>query len=252
MKIEIETINCTYLNPQLNEDINSTIIINLEIERIISSQSKNKTQLDVINGIKTELSKFTFLLTGVVLIDFVWFIDAQTRQETDRIGDIDNITKPILDSLIGMDSLLVDDSQIKALYTSWSTKNKSVKNNFLRLEIKYFNDCTIEKNNLFFIQYHSAICTPINIDFNDIQCLYKTKLVLNALTTKRKFAQLFNKVGVSNATEYLTVSNWDFHKTRLSAFSKQIIDIAKFNQLCKANGLTFAALRQLKLLNFNH
>ena len=38
------------------------------------------------------------------------------KQETDKIGDIDNTSKPIQDALIGPSGILIDDAQIAGLY----------------------------------------------------------------------------------------------------------------------------------------
>jgi Holliday junction resolvase RusA-like endonuclease len=236
MKIEIETINCSYTNGYLFDDINSSIKIKLEIENIVSVQSKKNTQEELIKQIKNELSQFTYLITGVVFVDFVWFIDAQKRQETDRFGDIDSITKPILDSLTGKDGVFIDDSQIKALYTFWSSKNHTISNNILLIEIKFLNDNIIDKENLYFIQYHNAMCTPINIDLRDLSSLFGLKVLLNVLKNRRK-----------TGIEYLIVSNWDFHKTRLKSFRKQTININQVNKLCLENGLTFKKLKELRI-----
>ena len=101
------------------------------------------------------------------------------KQETDKIGDIDNISKPIQDALIGPSGILIDDAQIAGLYTSWISRNGIIVDNILRIDIRFNNDNTLLKKNLKFIQYNNAICMPFNIDLNDIISLFAAKVIIH-------------------------------------------------------------------------
>ncbi|MUG92752.1 RusA family crossover junction endodeoxyribonuclease [Scytonema sp. UIC 10036] len=130
MKISTQTENCSYDTQYLiEESADSVIYINLAFEKIVSVQSKKAYKEQICNLIQKELSKFKWIISGSVNIDFTWYLHAVERQETDKVGDIDNITKPILDSLIGPSGVIIDDAQIKALYTYWLSRNELIEDN---------------------------------------------------------------------------------------------------------------------------
>ena len=60
-----------------------------------------------------------FLFTGEIKVEITIFLDEQTVTETDATADLDNFTKSILDALKESDGMMVDDSQIQSLQTSW-------------------------------------------------------------------------------------------------------------------------------------
>jgi len=246
MKIKAETINCDFENHFLiNEMADSKILLTLEMAKIASVQSKKRVKDEVINLIKSELKKFKWIITGSVLVDFVWYLNAIERQETDKIGDIDNISKPIQDALIGPNGVLVDDAQIGGLYSYWMSRNELVSDNILKIEIKFNNDYVLLKKNLKFIQYDKAICMPLNIDYYSIKSLFTTKLLIHSKRKIRKLAKISKDSGV-NVDGTLIRSEWDFHKSRLNGFDRNdILTIDEFNKICLERSLTFSELMKM-------
>ncbi len=168
------------------------------------------------------------------------------KQETDKIGDIDNISKPIQDALIGPSGILIDDAQIAGLYTSWISRNGIIVDNILRIDIRFNNDNTLLKKNLKFIQYNNAICMPFNIDLNDIISLFAAKVIIHSRNKTRNHALKIKERLGSNVDRYLVCSEWDYHKSRLNAFDrKDIMNIEDFNELCFKNGLDFTKIIEL-------
>src|ERR1700761_4816231 len=121
-------------------------------------QSKAVVKQQLIDLLHTEMAKFTWISFGPVWLELTWFINATDRQESDAIGDLDNITKPILDSLTGMQGILVDDTQIKSIYTRWLAKNSATKESILKISIRFINNDVLKKEKLHFVQYHTAMC----------------------------------------------------------------------------------------------
>ena len=247
MKIQVETENCDYENRYLiNQSADSTILLTIELQRIVSVQSKKIAKINIIKLIQSELKKFKWIISGSVLVDFIWYLNSVERQETDKIGDLDNITKPIQDSLIGVNGVLIDDSQIGGLYTYWITRNQLLVDNILKIKIRFNNDYSIWKKNLKFIQYDGAICMPLNVDLADIKSLYTAKLIIDAKINIRSIAKEAKGEG-ANIDNYIVVSEWDYHKSRLNAFQKKdIIRKDEFEQLCIAEGLTTERIREMK------
>lgn len=238
MKINVTTENCdTNSHYLIKESADSKIIITLEIEKIPTVQSKKKAKDIVIQLIQTELKKFKWIISGSVSVDFIWYLNRVEKQETDKIGDIDNISKPIIDSLIGPDGILIDDSQIKGLYSSWISRNQMMIDNILRIEIRFNNDYCFSKMNLKFIQYDKAICVPVNLDLDNIESILLAKATIRLKNFNRKTSTMFKALG-ANVDSYILVSEWDYHRSRLNAFNtSDILTLKKFNSLCKDKGI---------------
>lgn len=242
MLINTETKNCDFDNHYLiNESADSEIIISIEMSKITSLQSRKHARDEITNLIQKELSKFKWIIFGSVWVDFGWYLSAIERQETDAIGDIDNISKPILDALSGESGIIIDDSQIMGLYSFWMSKNDMISDNTLRIQIKFNNDEVLQKENLYFIQYDKAICMAVNMDKTKVDDLYAFKILVNARLKMR------NSSGTIIG-RYLKLSAWDFHRTRLNGFNNdRIMSLDDFNKLCSNHKLSFSKLREIVL-----
>jgi Holliday junction resolvase RusA-like endonuclease len=246
MRITLSTSNCNserwYF---IEESANSEIEIKLEIDKIISVQSRNNRKVEICEAIQDELSKFKWIVAGSVNVEFLWYLNGVERQETDKVGDIDNITKPILDSLTGERGILIDDSQIGSLHTFWQSRNESIAFNVLYLRISINNDYCLLKENLYFIQYSGPVCVPINIDFSDPTSILFALGLLWARRKHRQCAEKIKKVGC-DADRSLVYSEWDIHKTRLHGFDKnQVLSVKCLKQRCYESGFTSKLLKSM-------
>jgi len=224
MKISIVNRNCDFDKHFLiSESTNGSIEIHFCFDRIVTSQSKKKIRESLTQLISRELQKFKWLIVGKVQIEIDWFIDSITKQETDKIGDLDNITKPFLDILCGEDGILVDDSQINSMHTSWTSKNSSVKGNRATLKIYFNNDCAIFKQDLCFFQISEVVYTPINFKLDNKQDVKAIKILLDSIRERRKDSENLNHRDFDIIGQYLIRSEYIFHRTRLNGFSKEKI-----------------------------
>ncbi|MDI9342664.1 MAG: RusA family crossover junction endodeoxyribonuclease [Sediminibacterium sp.] len=239
MKISITNRNCDFDKHYLiEESADSSIEIEIEFERIVTVQSKKSIQDSVTRNILTQLKNYKWLIIGKSQIEMHWFIDSVEKQETDKIGDLDNITKPILDALIGKNGILIDDSQINSIHTTWTTKNALRKDNVVRLIIYFNNDYTVMKENLYFLQTSKVVYSPLNFDINNKEELKGIKLFIEAFKMKRVFSEKFKSQSGVNVKQYLVRSEYEFHRTRLNGFDKsQIIIDTEFDELCTKNGI---------------
>jgi len=105
------------------------------------------------------------------------------------------------------------------------------------MNLKFNNDDALMKKNLFFIQYQQAIRLPVNVDYAKVIDMIAANLIIKARLTYRKLAERIRKSG-GDAYLHLVQSNYDFHRTRLNAFSGQIVSLAQFKQKCRTAGLT--------------
>ena len=247
MKIIVSTDNCSFDKHYLiEESASAEITIELEFERIVSMQSKTQRQRDLISLIHSELRKFQWVISDSVTIEMTWYLDAVERQETDKVGDLDNITKPLLDSLTGENSILIDDAQIGSIHTYWMSRNELKADNIVRIKLSFNNDYCFNKSDLIFIQYEGAVCTPMNVNFNSHKSMYGALAVIKARKLHRFTAEKIKQLG-SNADRYLVVSSYDIHRTRLNGFnSSKIYSLEKFKEKCVEQGFTYQALLKLR------
>lgn len=239
MKISITNRNCDFDKHYLiKESAESSIEIEFEFERIVTVQSKKAIQNSVTQNILAELKNFKWLIFGKSQIEIHWFVNSVERQETDKIGDLDNITKPILDALVGENGILIDDSQINSIHTTWTTKNALTIDNIVKLIIYFNNDYTVLKDNLYFLQTSQIVYTPLNFDINNKDELKGIKLFIEAFKLKRVFAKNFKNRNNTNVEQYLVSSEYEFHRTRLNGFNKnKIIIDTEFDEICEKNGV---------------
>nr|WP_315224855.1 RusA family crossover junction endodeoxyribonuclease [uncultured Flavobacterium sp.] len=246
MKIQVETVNCTlHKYYDIEEFADSQIKITLRFDKIISRQSR-KASIDQLSAlIKSELSQFKWIIVGSILVDLTWYLNAVERQETDKIGDIDNITKPIIDSLSGEKGIFIDDSQINGLYSSWMTRNDIYEDNVLVIQIKFNNDYVLYKENLKFVQYSNATCMPLNIDLNSKKDLLVAKITIASRNKLRQVASLFKSKG-TNIDRYFICSEYEFHRTRLSGFnSKSILTTEQINKAITNIHIKFSDIKKI-------
>lgn len=247
MKIVVSTDNCSVDTHYLiEESASAEIAIELEFERIVSMQSKAQRQRDLIAFIHDELKKFQWVISGSVTIEITWYLNAVERQETDKVGDLDNITKPLLDSLTGENGVLIDDAQIGSIHTYWLSRNELKAGNVVRIKLSFNNDYCFNKSDLIFIQYEGAVCAPMNVDFNSHKSMFGALSVIKARKFHRFSAEKIRQLG-ANVDRFLVVSSYDIHRTRLNGFdSSKIYSLDKFKEKCKEEGFTYKALLKLR------
>lgn len=140
MQILTEMENCSYTSPYTSDIAESKIVIKLQIGTIVSTQSRKNVIDNNREEIQKELTKFQWIITESILLQFAWYLDSVIRQETPKYGDMDNISKPIQDALTGVTGIIVDDSQIRNFETLWMSKNAAISGNILRIEIRFLNN----------------------------------------------------------------------------------------------------------------
>lgn len=241
--IKVTTLNCNHDSCYvIKESADSEIEIRLEFATIVTAQSRKERKEELCKLIRNELTKFRWIICGSVNIELVWYLHAVSRQETDKVGDLDNISKPILDSLTGEQGVLIDDSQIGSIHTLWMSRNEQIADNIVLLRITFNNDECTSKENLIFVQYASATCLLLNIDFSSFRDIIAGLLLTKDRLKKRRLSENIKTQG-GNIDRMLVVSSWDIHRTRLSGFkSSRIYTLDQFKEKCHTEGLTWKAL----------
>lgn len=247
VRIAARTSNCNQEKHFLIEEMaNAAVTLELQFDEIVSAQSRTERKHELTQAIQRELSRFTWLISGRVQIEFAWYLHGVERQETDKVGDIDNITKPVLDALTGPNGILVDDSQIGSIHTFWMSRNEQIAYSVLKLTVQFSNDDCLDKHNLVFIHYWNAICVALNVDFSDHKSIFGALTVIRARKVHRHMAGWFRDAGAP-ADNFLVQSTWDFHRTRLGGFSRDcVLSPAQFNERVLRAGFTWVDLLRLR------
>jgi Holliday junction resolvase RusA-like endonuclease len=215
MELSLSFENCSYELPCLiEESADSVLIGQIEFSRIPTIQSKRSFKREISTVIENALARIKWIISGPVQIEFTWFLNAVKRQETDKIGDLDNTSKAILDELTGPSRVLIDDSQIKGLYFRWLTRNQSCRNHSLQFKIDFNNEVAFYKKNLSFIKYYNAICLVVNLEMENKE---EVGLIKQLIDERLKFRAICNASNFTNSSEY------EFHLTRLNKFHNNIL-----------------------------
>lgn len=84
-----------------------------------SMQSRADARAMFDQRMAEQLARFRYILTGDLSIDVEWYGDWGERYDTGRSKDVDNVIKPLIDSLCGPDRIIIDDNQIHSVRISW-------------------------------------------------------------------------------------------------------------------------------------
>ncbi len=125
----------------------------------VSLQSNSRTKLAFKEHIKEIVNNPGYLLSGDIKIIIKWNISEEERYETSMAADVDNIIKPLQDSLAGPNGIFVDDTQVQSVECSWRDCFQHC-HEFLDITITYSNDEYLTKNGLVFIEFENKICLP--------------------------------------------------------------------------------------------
>ena len=241
--LTLHTSNCDASSfYKLEELATAELELRLEFDRIVSIQSQKSVRDELCAAIQEQLLPFEWICAGSVNLELLWYLHGTQRQETDRVGDIDNITKPIIDSLTGKRGLLIDDSQIGSLHTYWNSRNHLTQKDALYIRLQFNNDECLRKENLVFVQYAGAVCLPLNVNFKSIKDMIGALFVIHVRLLHRRAAEKLKRLG-QDADRALIVSSWDVHRTRLGGFDNaSIYKLSEFRTKCCQSGLSWRAL----------
>jgi Holliday junction resolvase RusA-like endonuclease len=125
--------------------------IKFEVDKSpVSLQAKPNKKNDLKKFIYRLLKDAEYFLTGDVKIEIEWHVHEQKRYEADTSADIDNIIKPLLDSLCGPSGILIDDNQVQCVTCSWLDVY-DFESEKIYISINYLDDEFIAKEGLIFI-----------------------------------------------------------------------------------------------------
>lgn len=240
--------NCSYDNCYTIEGCaTSQLEFTLEAKDFPTMQSKRKSQLDIQKAIKEELEKFKWLIYNDVNFEFTWYFSGIRKKESDNIGDLDNLIKPIIDAFAGENGLYIDDAQIGSLNTLWMSKNENTSSDtILRIFVNFNNDVCCMKENMRFIQLDNSSKLDKNMyvlchfDESNIDDLYGALVCHHLqLRERKKGRNILNK----HPNSGLAIPFNLFHRTRLNGIPNGLIyKLNDFKKECFNAGLSYKKL----------
>jgi Holliday junction resolvase RusA-like endonuclease len=188
----------------------------------VSSQSPSWRKDAVVNAIRAVVAPVKYLLSSDVSIEITWFISEEERYESDKTADVDNIVKPILDALCGVNGILIDDCQAQCISSHWVDRYAEPEH--LQIKISYDPDAFFSKKSIAFVQMEGALCMP----FDKSTKQESLRILLEAFEEQFKNRNRILDQGGSyyEAREFMSIQRL-FHKSRVSDFVVVQIDDLK-------------------------
>ncbi|MDA1192090.1 MAG: RusA family crossover junction endodeoxyribonuclease [Candidatus Poribacteria bacterium] len=160
----------------------------------VSIQANRSRKDDLTKAIQDRLRGIRYLLTGEVSVDITWLIHPRIRMETDQSPDVDNIIKPILDGLTGLNGILIDDWQVQHVSCKWIDWMHDDQK--LQISISH-NGLSVRKKGLRFVRMTNTLCFPLDID---LQKPGVVESVLNTLQSQLDQRAQLEKLGANYGT----------------------------------------------------
>ncbi|WP_367209305.1 RusA family crossover junction endodeoxyribonuclease [Sphingobacterium sp. R2] len=225
MDINLQFRNCDKKNAHPDPySVDGEVLLDISFsDNIPTVQSRNHVKDQMVTVIQQQLSQIAWIAIGPVWVELTWYIDAAHRQETDVVGDLDNISKQVIDSLTGLGGLFVDDSQMKTFNSCWLAKNQSFSGQRLSISVRFLSDETLLKDIVFFIQYNEAMCFAIDLNPNVESELKAIKLFAKAKMAQRNTSRVLQEEHNVDLRFELIASQKDFHRTRLRSIPAERI-----------------------------
>lgn len=180
----------------------------------VSLQSKSEKKNEFKDFVSSIVKGAGFLLSGDVKLLIEWRVTEQHRYEHASAYDVDNIIKPLLDSISGPDGVLVDDNQVQSIECYWTDIYHDPDEKLI-VTIKYVNDEWLPKEGLEFLSFEGNLCLPI---WNNIKPEYQ-KIFIERYRSGIEFKNQALEAGIEYYQAKLGMPiQRVFHKGRLAGF----------------------------------
>jgi len=203
------------LEPPLSGEIELTILA-----PPASQQSRRSEKERFGDLIRSQLGQCQFLLLGDVVADIEWLVHEQRRYESNEAPDVDNILKPLLDTLCGPQGLIVDDCQIQAVSCRW-IDSPSPDNECVQIRLRFRPDEWLSKSGFCFVHLGKGLCFPTTRNAQPRAVLFIVEQVNVMLATRNKLIELGADYYTANGV--MSVQRV-FHRSRVGRFDVIEID----------------------------
>lgn len=196
-----------------------------EIQRApVSLQSKAKRKEEFKEVVFKKIENAQYFLSGDISITIEWTIHEQKRYESNRAADVDNIVKPLLDALVGINGIMVDDNQVQSIQCYW-INGYDIDKETLKVTVQYSPDDFIPKEGLYFVEFPHGLCLPLwkNYDIDEQAKFLQT--YENMLSARDK--AMDEGMDYYSCKTFMPVQRV-FHKMRLQEFNiEKLADVRR-------------------------
>lgn len=180
----------------------------------VSQQARAESKALFQAEVRKVTSTLGFVLSGDISVLVEWSISQQTRYETDRSPDVDNILKPLVDALVGPSGVMIDDNQVQNVSCHWIDAYSGEES--LSTSLRYSPDEWIRKNGLFFVQLANGLCLPLS---RETPANFQSTLVEVYVSALRLRDEMIRAgLGYYDANMHMPVQRM-FQRTCLSSFT---------------------------------
>ena len=131
----------------------------LEFPYLLNSRQAKKSKREAVEAELIKLSEgFGYYLTDDVAVRIQLLINEERRYESDESPDIDNVLKPALDCLSGVNRILIDDNQVQFISCQWIDTLGPEK---CLIEIELPSGSAIKKSDIVFIHLGNQRYLPL-------------------------------------------------------------------------------------------
>ncbi|MDO8937744.1 MAG: RusA family crossover junction endodeoxyribonuclease [Methylicorpusculum sp.] len=125
----------------------------------VSSQNNSEQKQLFRKQIHQITTQSEFIITGTCWVAIDYYCQHIRRQKNPGVYDMDNIVKPILDSLVGINGLILDDVLVDRVTVNWID---TPHDDHIEVEIQYPDLIFVKKTDLVIIKSDSGWCWPVS------------------------------------------------------------------------------------------
>jgi Holliday junction resolvase RusA-like endonuclease len=174
----------------------------------VSLQAKKTARAAFDRQLANALNAYDFLINSQVTMSVRQWAPPRRRWETNNDPDLDNWLKPLIDSFVGADRLIVDDSLIRSIEVTWS--EGVVTESILDIRLDFDAEHRLDKKSLRYIQFPGGLCYPLPGSLTG----EAAKIWLTG--ADRALASVHELNAVSSDGWRLLVNGW-IHRSRLAS-----------------------------------
>lgn len=124
-----------------------------------SLQSPRQIKQQYQQRIRDEIVGCRNIFSREVEAIIIWYTDYKKRYTSDSSFDIDNIVKPTLDALVGINGLIFDDCQVQSIICHWIDKNED-QDDYVQITLRTLEsngDHVVKKDDVCFFQLEGPV-----------------------------------------------------------------------------------------------
>ena len=179
----------------------------------VSLQAKAESKESLRAAIRTDITNAEYYLSGEVEVEVIWHLHEKERYQGVHSPDIDNILKPIIDALSGVDGILVNDCQVQSVRCPWIDWTKNDQE--LDVTLRFQPDDWIRKENLVWVEVSNKLCMPL---YSSIKSEAIKMMLVGWQRMFERRTEISNITGSWEDGQKAMPVQQPFHRARLKGF----------------------------------